>query len=97
MRERGGRVVHADISGAEPTVGLKLTPDCNLYNSRDLLFTVALTQSYTHTHTHTLGWVKACHYVLAKHTLGFKALMCVCPRVGHVEKAVWVKERAGAS
>lgn len=52
MRERGGRVVHADISGAEPTVGLKLTPDCNLYNSCDLLVTVALTQSYTHTHTH---------------------------------------------
>lgn len=49
-RAKGGRVVHADISGAEPTVGLKLTPDCNLYNSRDLLITVALTQSYTHTH-----------------------------------------------
>lgn len=55
MRERGGRVVHADISGAEPTMGLKLTPDCNLYNSRDLLVTVALTQSYTHTHTHWGG------------------------------------------
>lgn len=48
MRERGGRVVHADISGAEPTVGLKLTPDCNLYNSWSLLLLLSL----IHTHTH---------------------------------------------
>lgn len=72
----------ADNYGAKPTVWLRLTLDCNLPSPRDL-FPLS----------HALCWLKACHYVLAKQSVGFIVLMCMCPGAGHVEKVVWVKER----
>lgn len=42
---------YADISGAKPTVRLRLTLDCNLHSPCDL---ASLAVSLTHRHTHTL-------------------------------------------
>lgn len=83
---------YADNYGAKPTVWLRLTLDCNLHSPRDLSSLAVFFFTHSHAHSLTLGWLKACHYVLAKQRAGFIALMCMCLGPGHVEKVVWVKE-----
>lgn len=82
---------HPPCHFLDQTVCLRLTLDYNLHNPRDPCF------SYSHSHRLTLGWLKACQCVLTKQSVSLIALMCMCPRAGHVERGVWVKKRVGGS